>query len=330
MKTVFEGIPDFICHFHFLRDIGKDLFEADYSKIRARLKKHKIRAVLRHRAKALEKAVNNDPGAAGQLLHSLDRGQLEPSLVESMPELATYAMIHWAFDTSEQLDGYGFPFDCPHLIFYQQLRDLHGFVTQYSFSAGRPNSVNHRALLGLWRPLTRIVEDQQLTRAASNMKGKLVWFKKPREALAIAIPGEKKALNDDGLYADMNSIEENVTAFREEIMADEKPSQEDEYQKMVEQIDRYWEKLFADPITATTPSGEVTIQPQRTNNILERFFRDLKRGSRKKTGMISLNRTIKSILSDTPLVKNLGNPDYMRILLDGCSTLEERFEKIPS
>ncbi len=330
VKTVFEGIPDFICHFHFLRDIGKDLFETDYSKIRTRLRKHKIRPVLRRKAKALEEVVNDDPNMAACLLASLDKGQLDPELLESMPELAAYAMIHWTFDTSDQLDGYGFPFDCQHLIFYQQLRDLHSFVTKYSLSAIPHDSANHRALLSLWRPLTRIMEDRQLTRAALHMQRKVVWFKRLREALAMAIPGEKKALNDDGQYANMNSIQEKVTAFREQIMADATLSGKDEYRKMVKQIDKYWEKLFADPITANTPNGDVIIQPQRTNNILERFFRDLKRGNRKKTGSVSLNRTIKSILSDTPLVKNLDNPEYMRILLDGCSTLEERFEKIDS
>jgi len=60
VKTVFPGIPDFICHFHFLRDIGKDLLESDYGKIRNRLKKHKIRSVLRQKAKALEKHLEGD------------------------------------------------------------------------------------------------------------------------------------------------------------------------------------------------------------------------------------------------------------------------------
>jgi hypothetical protein len=33
----------------------------------------------------------------------------------------------------------------------------------------------------------------------------------------------------------------------------------------------------------------------------------------------------------TPLlVKNLDNPEYVDIILDGCSTLEKRFEKIDS
>jgi len=34
------------------------------------------------------------------------------------------------------------------------------------------------------------------------------------------------------------------------------------------------------------------------------------------------------MLADTPLVKNLDNPDYMEILLDGKSGLEELFAGI--
>jgi len=99
---------------------------------------------------------------------------------------------------------------------------------------------------------------------------------------------------------------------------------------MIKQVDKYWEKLFADPIAVTTSTGPFTIQPQRTNNILERFFRDLKRGNRRKSGTISLTKTIRSILADTPLVKNLGNSEYLEVILDGCNTLEERFERIDS
>jgi hypothetical protein len=50
IKAVFPGKPDFICHFHFLRDIGKDLLEDEYSQIRNRLKNFKIRSRLRQKA----------------------------------------------------------------------------------------------------------------------------------------------------------------------------------------------------------------------------------------------------------------------------------------
>jgi len=33
VEEVFAGVPDYICHFHFLRDVGKDLLLPDYQKI---------------------------------------------------------------------------------------------------------------------------------------------------------------------------------------------------------------------------------------------------------------------------------------------------------
>jgi hypothetical protein len=101
-----------------------------------------------------------------------------------------------------------------------------------------------------------------------------------------------------------------------------------DYEKMIEQIDHYWIKLFADPITVDTPEGKVTFQPQRTNNLLERFFRDIKRNHRRKSGTNSMSRKLRAMLADTPLVKNLENEDYLNILLNGKVTLEELFSEI--
>jgi len=318
VNTVFQGIPDFICHFHFLRDIGKDLFDKEYAIIRRRLKKHKIRSLLRQKAKALEKVIGDDAETFYHLAGSLDGS--EPPAMEKMAPMAAYAMIHWAFDKSE-LEGYGFPFDCPHLVFYRKLTVLYDMVDTQSGT--------NRALSNLWRPLTRVVKDQQLQRAASQMDKKVQVFTRLRKALSIAVPKSNKGLNDDGQQATTKSIEEKVKKFYQEILS-EKTHRKGDYKDMIKQIDKYWDKLFADPIAVNTPNGQLTIQPQRTNNILERFFRDLKRGNRKKSGTVSLNRTLRSMLADTPLVKNLDNPDYLEIILDGCNTLEERFEKIDS
>lgn len=319
VKTVFPDIPDFICHFHFLRDIGKDLFETEYATIRNRLKKHKIRSLLRQRLKALKKEIGDDPTAFDCLLVSIDRNV--PPVVAKLAPMAAYAMVHWFFDQSE-LKGYGFPFDCPHLVFYRKLVVLHEMVNaQFGIS---------KAFSGLWRPLTKVIEDPQLKRAASQMDKKVQVFNKLRSALAIADPKGNKGLNDDGDQIDIKSIEEEVKKFREEIVTEDAYRKNDDYKKMIKQVDKYWEKLFADPIVVNTSNNHFTIQPQRTNNILERFFRDLKRGNRKKSGTICLTKTIRSILADTPLVKNLGNSEYLEVILDGCNTLEERFEKIDS
>ncbi len=67
--VVFSIIPDYICHFHFLKDIGKDLFGHDYTTICRHLKIHAIRSHLRKTAKGLKKAIDADPDTLGCLHH---------------------------------------------------------------------------------------------------------------------------------------------------------------------------------------------------------------------------------------------------------------------
>jgi len=315
INTVFKGIPDYICHFHFLRDIGKDLFEEEYDKIRKQLRKHKIRPLLRKKLKLLEKTGCDDPKILDTLSSGIDSGSFDTEVVGKMPAIAAYAMIHWALDTSE-LEGYGFPFDCPHLILYQRLMVLYELVNE--------GVIRDKVLNKLWAPLSKILEDKQLKKAVNQMQKRVQTFNKLRNALCIAVVDSKKGLNDDGEDIDIKSIEERVKLFRKEIGADT------DYDKMIKQIDKYWEKLFADPITVDTCAGQMKIQPQRTNNILERFFRDFKRRYRKRSGTMSLTKTLRSILADTPFAKNLDNPEYLAIILNGCGTLKERFEKIDS
>lgn len=61
---------------------------------------------------------------------------------------------------------------------------------------------------------------------------------------------------------------------------------------------------------------------------MERFFRDIKRDHRRKTGYNSMARRLISMKANTPLVKNLENKQYMAILLDDCNCLEEVFAGI--
>ena len=82
--------------------------------------------------------------------------------------------------------------------------------------------------------------------------------------------------------------------------------------------------MFADPITVMKPNGEeIRLQPQRTNNLLEQFFRGFKRDYTKRSGNRKLSKALQSIIADTPLIKNLENHNYRTILLNGNDTLEQ-------
>ena len=326
VEEVFPETPDFICHFHFLRDIGKDLLADEYRAFQKRLQRLKVRPILRRKAKYLEKKVDSARHDIDEILESLQRGHFQTAHSDHIPVITAYALIQWVFDYPNQSNGYGFPFDRVDFDFYERLQQVHGLLKRIMKMSHSDFDRANRPFGQLYKVVGNVVEDKRLNDLAKNLKAKAGVFDKLRCAMRIALPEGKNGINDNGDEMEMKSIEEKVTAFRNWLL--ENKHRKKTYVNMVAQIDKYWEKLFADPIPVVTPNGVTIIHPQRTNNILERFFRDAKRRGRKKTGMGSLNKMLKAILADTPLVQNLKNDQYMEIILNGCSSLEERFSQI--
>ena len=99
----------------------------------------------------------------------------------------------------------------------------------------------------------------------------------------------------------MGPIQKAVEQFRQQITSRSDYDSSAHWKALVEQLDKYQDKLFADPITVPTAHGTLLIQPQRTNNLMERFFRDWRRGARRRTGHNSIGRFLQTMIADTPL-----------------------------
>jgi len=70
---VFPDAKDYICHYHFLRDIGKDMFGGAYQSLTKYLTKFKVRPELRKIARDSKKIIDGEPALADSLndyLHS--------------------------------------------------------------------------------------------------------------------------------------------------------------------------------------------------------------------------------------------------------------------
>ena len=321
VKDVFPKIPDYICHFHFLKDIGKDLLGHDYGTLRRHLKTHAIRSHLRKTAKELKKAIDADPDIRHCLHGYLETKPLHEAKMPLMPVVMAYLIICWVLEAKQGSHGFGFPFDRPHFDFYRRLQEAYPDLLRL-----KPKMANNATLLPL-APISKVLTDQALAGTVLRMQDKVGIFDQLREAMRIAQPDSGNGLNDEG-DPDITTIKERVTRFRHSEKIKELAATNIAYRKMVKQIDKYWDKLFADPIQVVTNTGTVTLQPQRTNNILEQFFRDLKRSDRKRSGNHALSKTLKTMMAQTPLVKNLDNPQYMEIILNGKASLAERFAEI--
>ncbi len=324
VKAVFPNVPDFICHFHFLKDIGKDLFGSEYAELRTVLSDKATRSLLRKKLKALKIGINAD-GKLSECLDSYLKQQLTGAVSKKLPAtVTTYLWIQWILNWKTELNGYGFPFDRDYYVFFKRLK-----VIKKAIESLPPRVKTDSQITQLNSILVSILDDQDLKKNITVLKQKIIMFDKLRKAMQIALPESKKGLNDDGNDAEIKTIKKEVTKFRNSEKLIKAAEKNLGYKKMLKQIDKYWDKLFADPITVTNSKGEkIVIQPQRTNNIMERLFRDLKRSFRKRSGNKALNRTLQTLLSDTPLVRNLENPEYLGALLKGHDTLEERFAEI--
>jgi len=328
VATVFPKVPDFICHFHFLRDIGKDLLDVDYVLIRKQLNKHGVNGKLLGRAKQLKAAIDQNPELIQALEGIIQDKTLPTDVRQFIPVVSTYTLIQWVLQGKSEGHGYGFPFDHPLLTFTKRIRIFHTVLEKLQSELLRGKWQDNKPYFKVYHDLKNIMKDRQLWNAVEQIDKKIVVFEKLRKAMRIAPTSGQAGLNDEGQKGHIRTIEKGVKKFRTWLTGRKNYLQDPAAQKMIEQIDKYWKKLFADPIAVQTPSGPILIQPQRTNNILEQFFRSLKRAHRRRTGNASSRRMLRTILAETPLVKNLENPPYMKILLKGKASLEAVFAEI--
>ena len=328
IAKVFPKVPDFICHFHFLRDIGKDFLDPEYDLIRNQLKKHGISTKLHYRAKQLKIAMEGKANLINALETGIVNASLPAAARQFLPILNTYTLIQWALQGKSEGHGYGYPFDHPHLAFAKRIRVLHAEAEKLQAMQLRGKWEDNMPYFKIHMDLKKIMRDRTLWKSVETLEAKITIFEKLRKAMRIAPQSGRRGLNDEGSDGNIRTIEGRVKKFRAWMMRRKDYPKNPDAQKMIEQIDKYWKKLFADPIIVQTPSGPVLIQPQRTNNILEQFFRAIKRANRRRTGNASSSRMLRTILAETPLVRNLENPHYMKILLNGKTSLEEVFAEI--
>jgi len=242
--------------------------------------------------------------------------------------VATYSLLQWVLDGKHVGNGYGFPFDRPLASFTNRIKEALLKIEEMKRLFADNDHKYNKPLYKAAVDMRKITEDRPLLLALAAAESRINVFDELRQAMRIALPEGSNGLNDNGSNEPVGEIESRVGAFRDKIVKDPALNGVPEYGKMIEQIDKYWNRLFADPVSINTQDGVISIQPQRTNNLMEQFFRSIRRAHRRRTGDNSMKSKLKAMATNTVLVKNLENQQYMDILLNGKSSLEELFAGI--
>jgi len=326
ISEVFLNTPHYICHFHFLRDLGKDLLEKEYSIMRNKLKKYGVTSQLRYRLRYYFENKTEDINVS-QINEIIKTTKKLNSKDNQLLKQICHILILWTLDGKNYGNGFGFPFDRTHYEFYKRLDLLYRKLKSFQKKCD-DNKLISKMITKLVDDLSPLINDIECLEAYQIFSEKEKVFDKLRQALSIALPTTANGLNDNGEDVEIETIENRVKEFKEWFLQEGYQHKNNDYQKLIGQIEKYWEKLFSDPIQLASSEGDSFLQPQRTNNILEQFFRGIRRAHRRTTGNNSMCKKLQSMFADTPLVKNLNNPDYMKVILNENVSLEEKFAEI--
>ena len=329
VESELAGVPVFLCHFHFLRDLGKNLMEEDYRTVREGLARHGPLAKLRRLQRDLDTHLDGPAPLVEAMLGHIGRGEPVPRELagDLPPEAVLGTLIDSIFEAKRRGDGCGFPFDRPHLHCLRQMQTVRRAVEALleCRQCGDAAKKHFKRALAVLSP---VCADAAMATAAERVERRARVFDRLRIAMRIAEPESGAGLNDQGSSADIHAIERAVAAFRDDLLADPALAAEPAFARMLAQIAGCSDRLFCDPLILRTPAGPRLVQPHRTNNILEQFFRSLNRDCRKRTGHQLTGNELDRMQPDLPLVRNLDDSAYLDILLDGAATLAERLAKL--
>lgn len=327
-------IPILGCHFHFLRDVGKDLLAESHDQLRALFRRFEVKSRLRSLTRDLGRQLGSDIAAARtELARWL-------ALTDESYELGTgdaglavvRALAQWVLDY--QADGHdeGLPFGRPYLDLWRRcstaLRAVEAFLRVPS-----DDTKVQKALERLHLVIAPVRTQLPFQRPAAALEARARLFDELRQALRIQskpvagppeAPSTPKAL---GELRDIQRAVEKLTVSLRGRRPGRGPAQDTRkaIDLILDHLKRHGPSLWGHAIPVPKASGAPTRLVERTNMLLEAFFGNLKHGERRRSGRKTLTQDLENFPGAAPLAANLTKPDYVEILCNSLAQLPRAF-----
>ena len=308
------GIPDLVCHYHFLAAVGKKLLETLYSKLRGMLRLSAVRTDLRTLLRDLRRY--GEPASANE--------RFGPGRVrKNLP-----ALILWILEGTGTKDAL-FPFSLPHLDFARRCRQA---LSQADRWVPRPRTQpERRAIRHLGGLIRRLEKDSRIAPTVRALEERWQAFSELRDVLRLS---DAELPRGDTRYrqAQLPALElirfEQIKQAVDEYQADLEervPPETRQHARpsspagiILKYFARYGAHLFGHP-ARRDEDGNIIAVVERTNNIPEHFFGDDKQRLRRRLGRANLGRDLEQQPAQAALVANLRHASYVRVL---CGSLE--------
>jgi hypothetical protein len=309
-----RGIPDLLCHYHFLAAVGRRLFDKAYSRLRDRVRASRVTTELRDTLRELQRYRENN-SYHGRFGNGMVREEL-------------LALVYWVLDNNGTKPP-AYPFALPGVDFVDRCQTA---VRRAERWLPTPRQAPERAVVRLLdRVSATLTRDETITKAVHQLKQSWLPFCELRDVLRLTAcdlslrqDSEVKqvALPELELYR-LRQIEIALTSYGIDVRkliptVGKKLSEESPQSIIVDYLDRYSAGLAGHP-AIRDESGKVLAVVDRTNNLAERFFSAAKQRLRRRVGRAFLGRDMELQPAQVALLPNLLLPDYVRVL---CGSLD--------
>ena len=322
--AVLKGVPDFVCEYHLLANIGLRLCQKHRQALSTRLRHHGLRAHLtatRQSLKSRSKGQEPIPAQAYEAFLRDPTQGLDAPLTH-VRRLLVFTLIRWIEDCVVELRGEYFPFDQPELVFYRRCREMFDWLDRFLRSCKLKPAAT-RPLRSLRAALAPTREDSEMGAAAHRLQSAFASFQELRTTLRLHSPDRASLLRQHApealTVAQARQHDHDLKKYRRALdvaMKDKRhPEGADDATIVAKQLDKYWDRLLARVITP--PGAHTPVVVKRTNGPSEHKFARQKRHWRRQSGNKKLRKRLQACDAAELLLDNLRNETYIEIVYDG-------------
>jgi len=321
-QEALPGVPQRVCHFHFARDVGTDLYYQAQLRLSNRLRSLGLQVRLHDQRKTQTERLRQqvEAGQARLLLGEWLAGRGRAAAWDAALAREVLLALHgWIMSYPQDGRRQGYPFD-PHLLYLhrrllQAGSALDRLRADPSAAPALPATFAH-----LHGQLCRYRDDPEVRSAAACYEQAHALFERLRGALRLTAGGDGPLHDRYEIPAQEQArLHRELTELRDEarrLGAAEPPTEEGRLAGILSaHLERYWEELGA---------GQEERVGERTTNALERKWLAAKRRCRRLAGRSKLTREFRSLPGEYLLVGNLEIEEYVGAVLGSLEKLPEK------
>ena len=315
-------LPVLACHQHFLADIGKDLLKPAHNELRDSFRCHKVLPKLRALVRELGVKIGPEIAQAREAVldwqqdeqgkHVIDGGLVGLAVVRALGQ--------WVLDYKADASGFDFPYDRPFLDLYRRCLKTRRALEAHLCQETADQDVL-RNLRRLHAVIIPVISDVPFGQLARRLSRRAALHDELRQVLRLAGPAKVDVETGSELERMKEALERFTVDLRKR-----RPSrgpakdQREAVDLILEHLDRHGATLWGHEIILPEAVGGGSRLVDRTNNLLESFFKGAKHQERRRSGRKSLGHDLECLPAEALLAYNLNCADYVEIL---CGNLEQ-------